>query len=182
MLRNMLILALLLGSVFGYSLWQQRQTPPAAPPMVAAQPSAYPPAPPLQFTTLEGQTQTLQSLKGHVVFINFWASWCAPCQVELPQLVKNIAAHQDVYLLAVSVDRDAAAMQKFLSTHVPAKTSNVLVVADPQRTIAQDVFQTLRFPETILIDKQGGMVKKYVGQDETLMNAERLSAEVRAYP
>ncbi len=129
-----------------------------------AKPSEFQAAPDFTFTRLDGTIQQLSSLRGKTVLLNFWASWCAPCRVEFPQFIALAKARDDVVILAVSVDHDTKAMQKFLTELGPAlNRSNIIIAHDPAKKIAQDLFQTIRYPETILIGPEGGLRRKYIG-------------------
>ena len=73
-------------------------------------------APPLVLTALDGTSIDLANLRGKVVLINFWASWCAPCRKEMPTLDAFYRRHrgQNFELVGISIDfpRDAAKMRK----------------------------------------------------------------------
>ena len=73
-------------------------------------------APPLVLTTLDGTSIDLAKLRGKVVLVNFWATWCAPCRKEMPTLDAFYRRHrgQDFELIGISIDfaRDAARMRK----------------------------------------------------------------------
>jgi thiol-disulfide isomerase/thioredoxin len=66
---------------------------------------------PVTATTIDGRHFSLAEAKGHVVIVNFWATWCVPCRVEMPALDSYYRAHHDAGLdmLAISLDADGAA-------------------------------------------------------------------------
>jgi thiol-disulfide isomerase/thioredoxin len=66
------------------------------------------PAPPLALHTLDGQTLSTESLRGKVVILAFWATWCAPCREELPLLSSYAKAHADQGLQVLGFSLDAA--------------------------------------------------------------------------
>ncbi|HLY52961.1 MAG TPA: TlpA disulfide reductase family protein [Steroidobacteraceae bacterium] len=74
--------------------------------VTAGAPAVGSPAPELQATELDGRTFDLAALRGKVVIVNFWASWCGPCRAEMPLLNRFYLAHrsQGVVLVGVSVD------------------------------------------------------------------------------
>jgi cytochrome c biogenesis protein CcmG/thiol:disulfide interchange protein DsbE len=74
------------------------------------------PAPPFTLYNSHHQKRVLSTYKGKVVFINFWASWCAPCRVELPELNKLTTDYKNkgAKILAINVDTDKAAARRAL--------------------------------------------------------------------
>lgn len=76
------------------------------PPSRADGPLVGKPAPPLALHTLDGQTITTDSLRGKVVILSFWATWCAPCKEELPLLSAYAAQHagEGLEVLGISLD------------------------------------------------------------------------------
>lgn len=109
---------------------------------------------------LNGKPEHLTDLRGKVVVLNFWASWCAPCIEETPSLIdlqKRIASRNGV-ILGVSVDEDPSAYEKFLKDqHI-----NYLTYLDPSKKIATD-YGTSMWPETYIIDRQGVIIRKIIG-------------------
>ena len=107
--------------------------------------------PNLAFTTLDGAPAALASFRGKPVVLNFWATWCAPCVAELPEL-DRLAAGGAVTVLAVSADRGGAARVKpFLAQH---PLTHATVLLDPGSDAVHAV-QVAGFPTTLIIDAQG---------------------------
>jgi|HubBroStandDraft_5_1064220.scaffolds.fasta_scaffold06376_4 cytochrome c biogenesis protein CcmG/thiol:disulfide interchange protein DsbE len=103
----------------------------------------------------------LTKFHGHVVVLNFWASWCAPCLEELPSLEQLQRDLPQVQIVAVSTDDDATAYERFLKEH----SVSLLTVRDgDQRSNA--MYGTSRFPETYVIDKNGMIRRKFIGPQE----------------
>jgi thiol-disulfide isomerase/thioredoxin len=73
----------------------------------------------VHLSDLDGQVVTLASLKGHPVWINFWASWCPPCQRETPILRDAFKAHQGdgLVLLAIDVQEPADSVRRYATTY-----------------------------------------------------------------
>lgn len=74
-------------------------------------------APPLDLPTLDGGRVRLSELRGRTVVVNFWATWCGPCRMEMPTLVSFAATHPEVPVVLVSVDGTADALRGFARAH-----------------------------------------------------------------
>jgi peroxiredoxin len=111
----------------------------------------------------DGATVRLSELRGRVVLVSFWATWCAPCEEEMPaleRLYRELRA-EGFELLAVSVDTDREAVVEFqqrLGISFP-------ILLDPEQRVARE-WQTFRFPESLLVDRDGRVVERYVGAKE----------------
>ena len=106
------------------------------------------------------RTVTLSQLKGQVVVLNFWATWCPPCIEEMPSLVQmqQRMKAKGVTVLAVSVDVDQGNYQRFLKDH----NINLLAVRDGDGK-SNALYGTFKFPETYVIDRNGVMRRKFIG-------------------
>lgn len=120
-------------------------------------------APTFELEQLDGAPISLESRRGQVVLINFWATWCEPCKLEMPAMDRLYQAHRDAgfELLAISVGEEAELVRTFrdeLGFSFP-------VLLDPDR-VASTAYQTYRFPESYLIDRDGVVVERYIGPRE----------------
>jgi cytochrome c biogenesis protein CcmG, thiol:disulfide interchange protein DsbE len=115
--------------------------------------------------TLSGKPTHLTDLKGKLVVLNFFGSWCQPCIDETPglnRLQKYIASRNGV-VLGVSADEDAAAYQNFLQTQgVVFLTYRDPTTKGSVSTIAQS-YGTSVYPETYIIDRHGKIARKFIG-------------------
>jgi cytochrome c biogenesis protein CcmG, thiol:disulfide interchange protein DsbE len=102
----------------------------------------------------------LHEMRGKVVVLNFWATWCPPCVEEMPSLVQMQARLKDkgVEVLAISTDVDGSAYQRFLKEH----NVDLLTVRDPDQK-TNTVYGTFKFPETYIIDRRGIVRRKFIG-------------------
>jgi len=103
---------------------------------------------------------TLSQLRGQVVVLNFWATWCPPCVEEMPSLVTMQQRMKDkgVTVLGVSIDVDGDAYRKFLKDY----GVNFVTVRDPgQKT--STLYGTFGWPETYIIDRNGVVRRKFIG-------------------
>ena len=104
------------------------------------------------------QTVSLDQLRGKPVVLNFWATWCPPCVEEMPSLVQLHKELGDkVTILAVSEDADDAAFRQFIHDH----GVDLLAVRDTQHK--NELYGTFKFPETFIIDRNGKIVRKFIG-------------------
>jgi len=113
------------------------------------------------FTVKDGEhSVTLSQLKGQVVVLNFWATWCPPCIEEMPSLVQmqQMMKAKGVTVLAVSVDVDGNEYQRFLKDH----NVNLLSVRDGDQK-SNTLYGTFKFPETYVIDRNGVIRRKFIG-------------------
>jgi cytochrome c biogenesis protein CcmG/thiol:disulfide interchange protein DsbE len=106
------------------------------------------------------RTVTLSQLKGQVVVLNFWATWCPPCIEEMPSLVQmqERMKSKGVTVLAVSVDADDNSYRRFLREH----NVNLLSVRDADQK-SNELYGTSKFPETFVIDRNGVVRRKFIG-------------------
>ena len=106
------------------------------------------------------RTVTLSQLKGQVVVLNFWATWCTPCIEEMPSLVRmqQEMKPKGVTVLAVSVDVDEDNYRRFVRDH----SVNLLTVRDADQK-SNELYGTFKFPETYIIDRNGVMRRKFIG-------------------
>jgi DsbE subfamily thiol:disulfide oxidoreductase len=129
------------------------------------------PAPDFELPSLEDGTPiALSSLRGHVVVLNFWASWCAPCRLEAPGLRRVSERYRDrgVRFLGVDYRDDHAAGRAFVDEFGLPYPS----VTDPSGSLAYD-YELIGFPTTFVIDPAGTIRYRFVGylDEEVLEDA-----------
>ncbi len=137
-------------------------------------------APDFSFTDINGQQYTLRDFKGKKIIINFWATWCAPCIHEFPQLLDIAEANpDDLILIALSSDINDEAIHKFLGKlekqqDITWQAPNILIARDEKQRITQGQFQTYRLPETYIIDKEQNLHTKIIGANWTSEEFQRI--------
>ena len=144
----------------------------------ASRPAAGLAAPNFTVKDIEGKIITLADLKGKVVLVNFWATWCPPCRAEIPDFVAFYNENKDrgLEIVGLSVDEMTAAklkpfVKQFKMTYpVALATSKIIRDFDPGDAI----------PTTIVIDRKGNIRDKQVGaMDRATLDKlfQKLSAE-----
>lgn len=106
---------------------------------------------------------TLSELRGKVVVLNFWATWCAPCVEEMPSLVQLQQRFKDkgLTVVGVSIDVDGDAYHKFLKDY----KIDFLTVRDPDQKTS-NLYGSFKWPETYIIDRNGTVRRKFIGPVE----------------
>lgn len=117
-------------------------------------------APSFSIVTDSGQQISNKEFGGRVLVLNFWATWCPPCIEEMPSLnaMAKQLAPKGVVVLGVSVDRNAAAYERFRKQ---ARIS-FLTARDPGAEISSR-YGTFKYPETYVIDSRGRVRQKHIG-------------------
>jgi thiol-disulfide isomerase/thioredoxin len=116
--------------------------------------------------TLDKKKFDLASLKGKLVIVNFWASWCGPCVEEVPSLIKLVKEFKgDVQLVAISGDSSEKDIEIFLKSFPDLKSENIKIVWDQDRSLMQK-FGISRLPESMILAKDQKLIKKIVGSIE----------------
>ncbi len=112
------------------------------------------PAPEYVAATLEGDTVALSSLRGRVVLLNLWATWCAPCRHETPFLQSLYERYRDrgFEIVGISMDSGDAALQ--VAAFVEEYGVTYTILHDPQMR-GMELYQVLGLPATFLIDRNG---------------------------
>jgi thiol-disulfide isomerase/thioredoxin len=143
--------------------------------------SANVPAPPIELTTIDGGRFSLASTKGQVVLVNFWATWCPPCRVEMPSMLalgrELEAKHPGKFrMVAVSVDDGWDPVREFFAAPpYRGSTAGATVVLDDERQSATMGYycaarggcpDSLKFPESYVIDKSGQLTSMIIGPRE----------------
>ena len=125
---------------------------------------------------LDGKEVHLAALRGNVVFVNFWATWCPPCRDEMPSL--QSLAHRfrgrPFQMVAVSVDGEGRSIvRKFLEKG----RYDIPVFLDPGGKLAFD-YGVVKYPETIVIGAEGKVREKFIGPFDWM--DEKLVAKIEA--
>jgi len=131
---------------------------------------ALPAAPDFEVTAIDGKVIKLSSLKGKVVVIDFWATWCGPCVYEIPGFINlyNKYNERGLEIIGFSVDRDQKAVIDF------AKNKGVnYPIAFADGEMQEDYGGIQGIPTTFFVDREGRITGKVVGaRDEAFFEKE----------
>lgn len=115
--------------------------------------------------SMDGKTVKLSSLKGKVVLVDFWASWCVPCKKELPALDKLQgelqAAKKDIVIITINIDQEKANAEKFLKG---AGVKHLVTLLDPEGSVAGQ-YDLPTMPTSYVIDKKGIVKAVHAGYE-----------------
>jgi cytochrome c biogenesis protein CcmG, thiol:disulfide interchange protein DsbE len=108
------------------------------------------PVPPFSFTGLDGNKVALQKFAGHPIFVNFFATWCPPCKLELPNIVKNYPAYKArVVFIGLDQEESPDLVRPFLK-----QFSIQYLVGIDEGQVSAD-FGVAAIPQSVFIDKHG---------------------------
>jgi len=117
-------------------------------------------APSFTLIGLDGKTYKLQDFRGKEVVLNFWATWCPPCKLEMP-LLQATSEHfkaQNVVVLGINDKEDLSVIMPFIQDR---KVTFPILLDPTEGTFAN--YQAYRLPTTYFIDKKGRLVDENVG-------------------
>jgi thiol-disulfide isomerase/thioredoxin len=152
------------------------------PPPAAAEPAADAPVvqllrdpvelPAFSVTDLEGRTINSADLRGKVVLMNFWATWCPPCRAEIPDLIKLQQKYRD-QLVIIGISEDEAPAETVKAFVADQKMNYPVAMTSAE---LRKVFRGVSaLPTTFVIDKDGKLAQKHVG----LLNAANTELETQ---
>jgi peroxiredoxin len=119
---------------------------------------------------INGTEQTLSSLKGSVVVLSFWATWCGPCKEEMPHLQAMYGEMKDKGLVVLSISTDDARSASKVKPFIMKMGYSFPVLLDRESTVIGAYNPSKTLPYTVVIDRAGNVVRRTSGYnpgDET---------------
>ncbi|MCG6969261.1 MAG: redoxin domain-containing protein [Gammaproteobacteria bacterium] len=122
--------------------------------------SAVEKAPDFQLPQIDGNTVSLSSLRGNVVYVDFWATWCPPCRESFPWMESMHQRYQDLGLqiVAISLDQKSDLIKNFLKAHQASFT----ILQDAEGGAAE-AFKVKGMPSSYLVDRKGNIRMRHAG-------------------
>jgi thiol-disulfide isomerase/thioredoxin len=115
-------------------------------------------APPLRLENLEGATVDLATFRGRTVVVNFWATWCGPCRVELPAITGFAESHPEIPVIYVAADGSREALRTFAAAHGMPEASVVRATAASKRA-----WGVTTLPTTVVVEPDGSVGAAHTG-------------------
>ena len=142
------------------ALWQDLATATSPTRANLTPPESRQPAPDFTLNDASGNPVKISGLRGKVVLLNFWATWCGGCQVEIPWFMEfqNKYKNRGLAVLGISTDEDG---WKSVSPYMKEKKLNYTVMVDDEKV--SKLYGLDFMPMTILIDRDGKIAAKHVG-------------------
>src|SRR4051812_25141687 len=122
-------------------------------------------APEVTFTTLTGETVSSKNLRGKVVMVNFWATSCSTCVAEMPHMVQTYNKYkgQGLEFVAVAMSYDPP---NYVLNYAQTRSLPFKVALDTKGELALAFGDVKMTPTTYVIDKQGKIIKRYLGEPD----------------
>ena len=120
------------------------------------QPGDLPPN--FRLTLADGQGLTLHDLTGRPVMLNFWATWCGPCRIEMPEIIRQAGIHSDLVVIAINVREELAAVQAFAADF----RMTTPVALDISGDIS-DLYEVRGMPTSYFVGRDGKIAAVWTG-------------------
>ena len=159
-MRSLMVIILVLlavcGAIYLYTLGGQGPTYESVQAVVPGSP-----APDFQLEDNNGNLVSLSALRGKVVMVNFWATWCPPCRAEMPSMEKlhQAMAGEDFVMLAINVEENG----RFALAQYLKNSPHTFPILYDEKGVVQKLYGVYKFPESFVITKQGIIDDKVIG-------------------
>lgn len=138
--------------------------------------------PAFELPNLKGEFFSSEQMRGKLVFINFWASWCDPCVREFPSMLSLVKHFKgELLLIAISNDENKEDMESFIKAF-EADIPGVHILWDPERKVSE-LYGTYKLPETFMVGPDLKLIRKIVGIEKwyTPGSIEYISDVIQSY-
>ena len=182
-MKRGILITLGVVALLAVMIWADHKFPAATSPSASAPAAAPSDAPSIALKNLDGKDVTLQQYKGDVVLVNFWATWCAPCKVEIPWMIEFQQKYspRGFTVLGVSMDEDGKkAIEPFLEKERFDVGGQKLAMSYPillgNDSVAEKFGGILGLPTSMLYTRDGKKIRTIVG----LVNHDDISKAIES--
>ncbi len=121
-------------------------------------------APDFELETLEGEKVKLSDFRGKIVLLDFWATWCGPCRIQMRNLkeLKSVVDEEKVVIISIDVGEKKNTVQQFVSK----EELDWLVLLDTKGSIAK-AYRVRAIPTLFIVDQEGHLRKRFIGVTST---------------
>ena len=168
MMRNFFILLALISLGAAYTFYNDYNSKPASSKKGSEEQTAlYQTVPSFSFKSLNGKSVKIADFSDKVIVLNFWATWCAPCVIEFPAMLSLAETQKETAVfIFLSIDDNKNDIERFIKKHGKSLPQDKVIIGwDEDKTISQDLFQTIKVPETYIIAPGLKITDKIVGSD-----------------
>ncbi len=156
------VLLILVFGWLGVQVWKNRSDRPDSP-LAAIEAMETNGVPQFEAQSVDGKKISTKDLKGQVVILNFWASWCGPCIEEVPSLIKLVEEFKgQIHLLAISGDSNKEDIEIFLKSFPQLRSANIDIIWDKDRSLMEK-YGVAQLPESFIAGKDQKLIKKLIG-------------------
>lgn len=120
-------------------------------------------APDFTLRTLEGETLSLSDFSGQPVLINFWTTWCGPCRIEMPELVRIYNERKDEGLVILAVDLTHQDSIEDVEAFVEEFSMNFPVLLDETGTVSDELYHLFGLPMSVFVNRDGIVTRTHIG-------------------
>ena len=128
------------------------------------------PAPDFTLKSLDGGQITVSEYRGRLVLINFWASWCPPCRIEMPELVRTYEEHKDTGFTILGINLTFQDALPEVAAFVEEFNMTFPVLLDETGKVTTEKYRLLGLPMSVFVDRQGAFRRIHIG----LMTADQI--------
>jgi len=122
-------------------------------------------APDFMSENLTGGNTRLDDYKGKLILLNFWATWCMPCRVEMPGMEQLWQKYKDQGFVIVAISNDDEDSRSRIKTFQKKLNLSFPILLDPESEV-NDIYQVSSMPTSFLIDANGKIISRIVGTEE----------------
>lgn len=136
---------------------------PAANPSSTGEFAVGQPAPDFTLKTLDGEQVGLSQFRGRPVLINFWASWCSPCRLEMPDLVRTYETHKKDGFVVLAINLTFQDSIEGAQRFADEFSMSFPVLLDETGEVTTDLYQLRGLPMSVFVDREGLVNRMYLG-------------------